>query len=255
MTARRLWASRPPATVPESSATTSGRVIAVRRRQEPRRPAPVPCTRLAFAAVVVVTSLVAGCGGDDGEQGAAPGDGTLELAPSTSTTAPPATAALLDALPEEPPLPGFVPADDVLGAGPLDLEAAAAGEEDADAERAVLEQRRFVGGASRAWLGPEEAVAYVAVYAFASPADAEAYLAETRERLGARGAERFDVPGIDGAVGSTTVESGEDGSFTASAVTFTRGDRWVLTLLGSPAAAPTVEDAVTVARAQADRLG
>jgi hypothetical protein len=199
-------------------------------------------------------ALVAGCGGDDQEQGTGPGDGTLELAPATSTTAPPATAALLGALLEEPPLPGFVPADDVLGAGALDLDAAAAGEEDVDAERALLERRRFVGGASRAWLGPQEAVAYVATYAFASAADAEAYLADSRERLGARGAEPFEVPGIEGATGFTTVETSGAGTFTASAITFARGDRWVLCLLGSPEAAPAVDDAVAIAGAQADRF-
>jgi hypothetical protein len=207
------------------------------------------------AVAVVVAVLVAGCGGDDQDEVTEQGDGTLELAPSTATTTPPATAALLDALLPEPPLPGFLPADDVLGAGPLDLDAAAAGEEDIEAERALLEERRFVAGASRAWLGPQESVAYVATYAFASAADAEAYVDDTSARLGARGAERFEVPDIEGAAGFTTVEAGGTGTFTASAITFARGDRWVLSLLGSPEAAPTVDDAIALATAQADRLG
>ena len=95
----------------------------------------------------------------------------------------------------------------------------------------------------------------MATYAFASAADAEAYLDDTSTRLGARGAERFEVPGLEGAAGFTTVEAGGTGTFTASAITFARGDRWVLSLLGSPEAAPTVDDAIALATAQADRLG
>ena len=224
----------------------------LRRRAPGHTP---PAARRLPAVVVVVAALVAGCGGDDEEQATEQGDGTLELAPSTATTTPPATAALLDALLSEPPLPGFRPADDVLGTGPLDLDAAAAGEEDVDAERALLEERRFVAGASRAWLGPQESIAYVVTYAFAGATDAEAFLADAGERLDARGAERFEVPGIEGATGFTTVETGGTGTFTASAITFARGDRWVLCLLGSPEVAPAVDDAIAIASAQAERLG
>jgi hypothetical protein len=198
--------------------------------------------------------LLLGACSDDGGEATTAAEGTLELAPSTTAVPSPASSALLELLVEEPPSPDFVRADDVLGAGPLDLDAAAAGEEDATAERSLLQQRRFEGGASRAWLDPQQAVAYVAIYDFASEADAEAYRDEARSRLAARGASPFEVPDVAGATGHATVEEGPSGTFRAAAVSFTRGRRWVLALVGSPQGADGTEQAVALARTQADRL-
>lgn len=208
------------------------------------------CATLTAALVLTATA----CSGDDDVPGAEATGGTLELAPSTTTTTPPETAVLLDLLLDELPLTGFVPADDAVGTGPLDLEAAAAAEEDVDGERARLEARRFERGASRAWLDPQQAVAYVAVYAFATAEDAEAYLAGSAGRLAERGATGFEVPDVAGAIGLTTVEEAAGGTFTTHAVAFTSGERWVLVLVGSPASGPTPEDAITLATAQAARV-
>lgn len=225
--------------------------------------------RRLVAGLLLVASL-AGCGGgDDGPDDgtAAPpvepgGDdpdeatsGTLELAPASTTTTTPADRAVAELLLEELPLPSFQRADDVLAAGPLDLEAAAAGELDVEAERSLLEARGFERGASRAWLGPAQDVVYLAIYDFADADGAAAYLRAGADTLLDRGATPFEVPEVDGAVGFTTVEEGPDGTFTAHAVAFARGDRWALTLVGSPSSARSPEDARAVAAEQADRLG
>jgi hypothetical protein len=149
-------------------------------------------------------------------------------------------------------LPGFQRDDAALGAGPLDLERAARAESDVDAERAVLETRGFVRGASRAWTGPGDDVAYLAVYEFAAPEGAAAYLVDGTEHLTARRATRFDVPGVVGARGFTTVDHDTDGTtFTAHAVSFTRGNHWFLVLLGSHSGARTTDEVVDLAARQA----
>lgn len=182
--------------------------------------------------------------------------GTLQLEPSTTTTTTPEDRALSELLPSESPLPGFERADDVLGAGPLDLDAAAAAESDADAERALLEGRGFERGASRAWIDPEaEDVVYLAIYDFASAEGATTYLADGGEALETRGATAFEVPEVEGARGFTTIEGSSEGTFVAHAVAFTRGERWVLALVGSPGSGRSPDDARAVAAAQADLLG
>ena len=188
--------------------------------------------------------------GGEGE----PEEGTLELEPSTTTTTSPEDQALAALLPTEVPLPGFGRADDALGAGVLDLDRAAAAEADMAAERARLESRGFVRGASRAWVDPAQDVAYLALYEFESAEGASAYLEEGVERLEAREATPFEVPGVEGARGFTTVEESPQGDFTAHAVTFTRGDRWVLALVGSPGASRSQDDARAVAVGQAALL-
>lgn len=190
--------------------------------------------------------------GDDAGDG---GAGTLRLTPSSTTTAPPADTALSEDLLEDPPLQGFARADDVLGTGPLDLEAAAAAERDVAAERALLERRGFERGASRAWLDPDQDVVYVAVYDFRDADGAAAYLADGAETLRLRGATTFDVPEVPGALGFTTVEDGPEGTFTAQAVAFARGDRWYLALVGASGPARSPDDARAVAAAQSARAG
>lgn len=239
-----------------------------------------PLHRLtALAVLVALATLVTGCGGDDDAGSARPsttttsddvgdaeaGDGTtpapdettgatLELTPAPTTTTTPEDRAMSDLLLDDVPLEGFSRADEALGAGPLDLDAAAAAENDAAAERALLETRGFERGVSRAWLDPGQDVVYVAVYDFADVEGAAAYLADGAETLRARGAIPFDVPEVAGAVGFTTIEESSAGTFTAHVVAFPAGDRWVLTLVGSADSGMTPDDARAVAAAQAARL-
>lgn len=227
--------------------------------------------RRLLAGLLLVASMAA-CGGSDegpGEVTATPSvepgrddadadeatSGTLELAPASTTTTTPADRLVAELLLEELPMASFERADDVLGAGSLDLEAAAAAESDVEAERALLAARGFERGASRAWLGPAQDVVYLAIYDFADADGAAAYLRAGADALLERGATPFEVPEVDGALGFTTVEEGPDSTFTAHAVAFARGDRWVLTLVGSPGAGRPPEDARAVAAEQAGQLG
>lgn len=217
----------------------------------------------ALVALVVLGAPLTSCSDDDGgvgggaetAEGGGGATGTLQLTPSSTTTTAPGEAAVYDLLLAEPPLDGFARADDVLGTGALDLEAAAAAERDVDAERALLEARGFERGASRAWLDPDQDVVYLAVYDFGDAEGATAYLQAAAEGLQARGATAFDVPEVPGALGFTTVEDGPDGTFSAHAVTFARGDRWFLALVGSPGRGRSPEDVRAVAAAQSARLG
>lgn len=232
------------------------------------RPAIAPIRRWLLAAVLLVplTSCSDGdrtTGSDDPDDprvaGEAPdqgegSSGTLELAPSSTTTTTPDDLALARLLLEEPPLEGFARADGIVGAGPLDLEGAAAAEDDPDAERDLLRTLGFERGVSRTWLDRDQDIVYLALYELGGAEDAEAYLAEGLARLRERGATTFDVPEVDGAVGLTTVEEGPDETFTAHAVAFTRGRRWLLALVGSAGSARTPDDARALAAAQVARL-
>ena len=62
------------------------------------------------------------------------------------------------------------------------------------------------------------------------------------------------MPEVPGAAGFTTVEPDDAGTFTAHAVSFTRGADWFLVLTGSLGDAPTNEGARALAKLQADRL-
>ena len=234
-----------------------------------RRPPTTAGPRLLLLLLLLAFGPLTACGDGDttseaegpGSSGSAESDegeaegGTLELQPSTTTTTSPEDAALAALLPAEIPLPGFGRADDALGAGVLDLERAAAAEADVAGERASLEAGGFVRGASRAWVDATQDVVYVALYEFESAEGAAAYLEESVDRLRAREATPFEVPGVEAALGFTTVEESPQGDFTAHAVTFTRGERWVLALVGSPGSARSQDDARAVAGAQADLLG
>ncbi len=242
------------------------------RPVEPRRPG--AAARLRLLPLLLALSLVAACGGgggdttseaegrtpsgsaepDEGDKGGSEG-GTLELQPSTTTTTSPEDLALAALLLAEVPLPGFGRADDALGAGVLDLDRAAAAEADVEGERALLESEGFVRGASRGWVDVAQDVVYLALYEFESAEGAAAYLEEGVERLEAREATRFEVPGVEGAQGFTTVEESPQGDFTAHAVTFTQGARWVLALVGSPGSSRSQDEARAVAAAQAALLG
>ena len=208
---------------------------------------------VAWATVVAVLAVALAACANDGDGGGAATTTTdeperIELEPETTTTTTPEDTAVTELLVEET-LPGFAPADVTV----LDLEAAAAAEQDVPAERAVLETRRFERGASRTWTGGDGDVAYVAVYRFADAAGATAYLADGAENLEARQASRFDVAEIPGALGFSTVEESGGGAFTTHAVAFTRGPLWFLVLVGSAGSTRTAEEAKAIAVAQSGR--
>lgn len=159
-------------------------------------------------------------------------------------------ALLLD----EPGVAAVVPGVVEGGGGPLDLAAAAELEVDAEAERALLQTRRFEGGYNRSFEGPGGAVAYVQVYEFATVAGAEAYLDDGVEEATARGARPFEVTTIDNAVGLTAVDETEVGAFTGHVVTFVRGARHYLVVVGGTDGGPGQEDAGELAAAQLRRV-
>lgn len=146
-------------------------------------------------------------------------------------------------------LPGAVEGE----GGPLDLAAAAGLEVDATAERALLQTRHFEGGWKRAFEAPGGAVAYLQVYEFASPADAEDYLDDGVEAATAAGARPFEVPAIENAVGLTAVDETEEGAFTGHVVAFVRGARHFLVVVGGTDGGPGTAEAGDLAAAQLAR--
>jgi hypothetical protein len=205
-------------------------------------------------AALALATAVAGCSDDD-EDGAVrpsaaatPSTTRRVATPSTSPSASPPTPetrALDDLLPETT-LPGFdrVP-DGRRGAGPLDLDAAAAAERDTAAERALLTTRGFERGVARVWSGPEDDTVYVAVYEFADDAAASAYLADGRETLQARQVREFPV---EQGFGFTQVDETSQGAFVGHAVAFTAGHRYALVIVGGDGSRRTPDEARDVAR-------
>lgn len=167
-------------------------------------------------AALLVLAVACGGGGDDEPEG------QLSLEPSTTTTTTPAVAALARILPAEVG-EGFTRADDVVGAGLLDLEGAAAAASDPAAERELLEAQGFRHGVSRAWIAVGGATVYVALYEFADPAGATAYDAAQVALLAEEGAE------VDGRT-FTLVEE----ELTTHAVLRVDGPVWALVLVASP---------------------
>jgi hypothetical protein len=204
---------------------------------------------------------------------------TLAPSPSTTVTEPePATSSTLAAgedpnptvpdttpedavdvdelrslLLEEPAVAAVLPGASETGGGPLDLAGAADLELDASAERALLQTRHFEGGYNRSFDAPGGAVAYLQVYEFASAADAEAYLEDGEEGATAAGARPFEVPAIANAVGLTSVDETDQGAFTGHVVSFVRGARHWLVVVGGTDGAPSEADAADLAVAQLRR--
>jgi hypothetical protein len=210
--------------------------------------------RIAVAAVALVAlaacsdSISSGrrASDDDGAAAAPTTDetsapATIELEPVTTTTTTPEDAALTELLLADA-LPGFERTRDDL----LDLEAAAASEADADAERALLETRGFTRGVARVWSNAHDDVVFLTAYDLGSPDQADLYLVDGAETLTARDAEPFDASEIAGAFGFTTSEEG----FVAHAVAFTRGNRWFLVLVGSSDGSRTPAEVLQLAAAQ-----
>jgi hypothetical protein len=218
---------------------------------------------LASAAVVAVaTATVLGAipamdGHERAQNVAAPRragvqGGVVDRPPSgAARPAPPAPpdTGLGSWLPEELG-GGFTraPDDPGRGLGPLDLATAVALEQDPAAERALLETRRFQSGHARAWRSGAGVVVYAAVYGFASPADAAAYLVDGFLTLESRGARVSDVADPPGGRAFSQAASDRDGSRVAHGVAFTRGDRFFLVFESSRTSAATAEHAAGVAR-------
>lgn len=202
----------------------------------------------ALALGMVV--LLAACSGDD--------DGTPPTTASTSeappgTTAPPSTTEdevdtttttepepdLAAELPAG--LPGYEPITDRPGAeGPLDLEAAVAGEVDPEAERTLLETRGFQEGYTRAWRDDRENVVVATVYRFATPEDAALYLQDGLITLEGFAASPFEVPEVEGARGFSQPDPG--GELVTHGVAFVRSDRWYLVYVNGPPEAATTDE-------------
>ena len=138
-------------------------------------------------------------------------------------------------------------ADDGRRLGALDLAEAAAVEPDSSAERALLETRRFRVGHARAWRAADGQLAYTAVYEFASPPDAAAYLLDGFEHLEARGARSYAVDVVAGAKGFSDAGEGEDGSQVSHGVAFVRGSRFFLVVWAGRTSAHTPADAADLA--------
>jgi hypothetical protein len=170
-----------------------------------------------LAALLV---LAVACGGGDDEP-----EAQLSLQPSTTTTTTPEVAALAERLPVEVGA-GLTRADDVVGAGLLDLAGAAAAASDPDAELELLERTGFERGVSRAWIAVGGATVYISLYEFGDEAGAAAYDDAQAGLLTEQGATPFDA-GI--GRGFTTVE----GELTAHAVLLRDGVRWALVLVAS----------------------
>jgi hypothetical protein len=193
--------------------------------------------------------------------GAASGPASAPAASATTTTSRPPVPRTpetdaLDALIPDDPLPGFtrVP-DGTRGAGPLDLDAAAAAEHDTQAERAVLETRHFRRGIARVWVGPDDPgdTVYIAIYEFADAAGASANLEDGRELLEARKVTRFPVD-VPGAFGFSQIDESGAGPVAGHAVAFTSANRYALVIVGGEPGRRTPDEARSVAAAVAARL-
>jgi hypothetical protein len=133
--------------------------------------------------------------------------------------------------------------------GRLDLAAAAAAENDAAAERALLETRRFERGQARAWRAEDGRVAYASVYEFDSPDNARAYLGDGLTTIEARGARMYDIPEINGSRGFSQAEHSNSGSTVSHGAVFVRGARFYLVFVSARDSAATADDARAVATA------
>jgi len=235
------------------------RMAAVRRRERPVAAA----GWLAVAAAALL--VVAACSGEDGQavltsssttstsrSSTTTTTTTVALTTTSTTTATPEETALMSVLLEEA-LPGFRRYPD-LETPDLDLAGAAALEEDTAAERSLLETRGFVRGTSRAWRNDDRDVALVTLYEFADASGAAAYLADGAEHLQARGAQTFDVADLPEALGFTQVDETSEGAFTGHGIAFTRGNRYVLVVVGSSSSGVSTDDARRLAAAQAALL-
>ncbi len=141
--------------------------------------------------------------------------------------------------------------DDRPGLGSVDLAEAAAVEDDPEAERALLETRRFERGFARAWEGAGGIVAYAMVYRFATAKGAGAYLTDGFITLEARGAGIYDVAEVQGARGFSQVDRRESGSVVAHGVAWVRHTDFFLLFTSGPGSMVTADDATDLAVAQA----
>lgn len=146
------------------------------------------------------------------------------LPPTTSPVDEP-FATLAASLPSQ--LDGYRPETGAKATGALDLEAAVAAESDTQAERALLETRRYEAGYGRAFTN-DDADVYMAVYDFASPNDATLYLDDGFITLYGEGATTYELTGVPGGRGfSQGVES--DGRPTiVHGAAFAKDDRFYL---------------------------
>jgi hypothetical protein len=236
-------------------------MLAVARRVETEMPRRIARVRAAerrvrsvltvACAAVVAAALLTSCSSDREAPRAARSTTTTSTTRATPTTvAPTPTDRELAAALITDPGPGFHPVDDPAHTGPLDLDAAARAEADVRAERALLQTRGFQRGYQRSWANGTDRSALVAVYRFATPDGAAAYLQDGIITATGYGAQLFDVPAVPGARGMSQAGSGPGGSTVAHAVVFTRGDRFFLVVVTSDNSAATPDDARALALKQ-----
>lgn len=137
------------------------------------------------------------------------------------------------------------------GLGSVDLDEAAAVEDDPEAERALLETRGFERGFAQAWESAGGVVAYTMVYRFATAGGAAAYLTDGFITLEARGAGIYDVAEVQGARGFSQVDRRESGSVVAHGVAWVRHTDFFLVFTSGPGSMVTPDDATVLAVAQA----
>lgn len=165
---------------------------------------------------------------------------------SASVDLPPAVPELLALLPD--PGAGWTEVRSGRGVGSLDLARAAEAEADVDAERSLLETRRFEAGHGRAWSDDAGRRLYAAVYRFPDPASAAAYQLDGLEQVLARGATEVTVEGVPGGRAFSLVRESSKGSTVTTAVTFTKGRDFFLVFASGPTASgllPLARDLAT----------
>jgi hypothetical protein len=164
---------------------------------------------------------------------------------STATPTPTPTDAsdLAALLPDKPPDGGYTVVQ--AQSGPLSLDEAAARDKDPEAERRRLRVQGFLRGYARTWDSPGADIVILIVSEFSSNAGAGKELANSETDAAASGATRFEVPGIEGAVGLTQTE--QDGDV-FHAVAFVRGRRLFVAAVGGPQGSHEPSEAIDLAR-------
>ncbi|MEO7804855.1 MAG: hypothetical protein ABIS70_10150 [Actinomycetota bacterium] len=161
----------------------------------------------------------------------------------------------LDAILIDDALAGFAVADpDLFAVGPLDLEAAAAEEDDVEAERSLLITREFQRGYAKAWTNATEDVVVATVYLFAEPRGAKAYLDDTLISLEGTGAQRVEITTPPGGAAFSQTDEDDQGTLVTHGVVFVSGDLFLALLGSTTGSGLTLQDLRTLAETQFERI-
>ena len=130
-------------------------------------------------------------------------------------------------------LDGYLEKSGAKATGPLDLDAAVGAEADTQAERALLETRKFENGYGRAFTDGTNDV-YMAIYDFAGAQDASLYMTDGFITLYGRGASTYDVAEVPGAKGFSNAAEVDGRTAITHGVAFAKSDKFVLVFTRSP---------------------